>query len=305
MPVGVTLMAAPMKFDHMSPFVVDLCFWGGILLTVTLFAAAVVFTMQDERVTHLERKSRMLPLIGMIACGVGFLFFGYWYMWSHNKKIEVDIPKGVPKTSEIKPSDVVTFDAAGNSTISVHGLEMKGDPIRVVRAMGNSTVSISNATIIGPNAGPIQLPTPPESLQSLSNAELNLKLSLMAADLRKIQQDYDLEQRNLLESSAGKNKNLNHQEWEARNQEMIALSNRLQKSIIDKYHNQCGELVSLVVQRVGPISSPVPMVSQGYETYRLNRSVQLGLSMIGSNMTAARPSDVANALEYISSLLHA
>jgi hypothetical protein len=78
-PAGVALMAAP-EYLHLTGTSLALTFWGGIVLTVLLIVAAVILALRGEAQTPSEgRRNRMIAIVGMAACGLGFIGFTIWF----------------------------------------------------------------------------------------------------------------------------------------------------------------------------------------------------------------------------------
>jgi hypothetical protein len=79
---GIALMAAPEVLTISSPGMSYTCFSGGVTLTLLLFGAAIFVAARGEknRPQALKRR-RMLPLIGMILFGCGFIVCAAWYFW--------------------------------------------------------------------------------------------------------------------------------------------------------------------------------------------------------------------------------
>lgn len=85
-PTGAALMAAPLKFEHLPIWAIDLCFFGGIILTFGLIVGATVVALHAERPDKPE-EHRMIAIVGMVVFGVGFLTCTAWYFWplsTHN-----------------------------------------------------------------------------------------------------------------------------------------------------------------------------------------------------------------------------
>ncbi|MEA2921961.1 MAG: hypothetical protein QOF07_1924, partial [Bradyrhizobium sp.] len=78
-PAGVALMAAP-EYLHLTGRSLALTFWGGIVLTVLLIVAAVILALRGEAQTPRKgRSNRMIAIVGMAACGLGFIGFAIWF----------------------------------------------------------------------------------------------------------------------------------------------------------------------------------------------------------------------------------
>ena len=82
MPAGVAVSEAIEYFPYLKEHP-GLSFWGSAIVTLALFALAAGLAIRGEREAEREEgaKKRMIPLIGMILCGLGFVAFGGWYFW--------------------------------------------------------------------------------------------------------------------------------------------------------------------------------------------------------------------------------
>ena len=109
-PAGIALMAAP-EYLHLTGTSLALTFWGGIVLTVLFIVAAVILALRGEAQTPLKgRSNRMIAIVGMAACGLGFVGFAIWFFSQRPGYesvasavgIKNDIPEaGTPQTLEL------------------------------------------------------------------------------------------------------------------------------------------------------------------------------------------------------------
>ncbi len=80
---AAALMAAPLLIldpPHHTLWLA--CFLIGLALMAVCFGAALVTALGDRAERQdLERRGKMIPLIGMVACGAGLLAFSGWYFW--------------------------------------------------------------------------------------------------------------------------------------------------------------------------------------------------------------------------------
>jgi hypothetical protein len=78
-PAGVALMAAP-EYLHLTGKRLALTFWSGSVLTVLLITAAVILALRGEAQTPFKgRSNRMIAIVGMALCGLGFVGFTIWF----------------------------------------------------------------------------------------------------------------------------------------------------------------------------------------------------------------------------------
>jgi archaellum component FlaG (FlaF/FlaG flagellin family) len=90
-------------------------FWVGLLIGATVIAAlavvvALILALGDkEEAEELGRRGKMLPLIGMILCGVGLAGFGAWYFWPASAPSTVKArAANMPRTPVELPTTTVT-----------------------------------------------------------------------------------------------------------------------------------------------------------------------------------------------------
>jgi hypothetical protein len=79
-PAGAALMAAPLKFEHLQPWVIDSCFYGGIGLTLVLIASAVFVAVHGEK-TEADKPTirRLVLIIGIIIFSTGALAYAAYF----------------------------------------------------------------------------------------------------------------------------------------------------------------------------------------------------------------------------------
>jgi hypothetical protein len=127
-PLGVALMAAP-DYLHIPPAYLGLCFWGGLGLTALLLGAAVVIAIKGEagepRIGH---KRRMIALVGMIVCGIGFLGFAGAYFWPAAISARVgDVPAAPGKAAITAEYDALRDGDVSNKLLELYQSDFKNE----------------------------------------------------------------------------------------------------------------------------------------------------------------------------------
>ncbi len=90
-PAGVAMIEAPEYFPILKTYP-GAFFYGSSTFTIGLLGAAVLIAIRGERDAEREgAKNRMIPLIGMIVCGIGFLGFAAWYFWPTQTQLTSDL----------------------------------------------------------------------------------------------------------------------------------------------------------------------------------------------------------------------
>jgi hypothetical protein len=98
-PLGLAMSVAPDYFPALKVYP-GIFFWGGSSLTMFLLALAAVIALRGERAAEREgAKKRMVPLIGMIFFGIGFIGCTAWYFWPGNPSLV-----GPQKLSSLNPN---------------------------------------------------------------------------------------------------------------------------------------------------------------------------------------------------------
>lgn len=74
-PAGTALMAAP-EYLHLTGNSLAVTFWGGGFLTLALIVLAVAVALRGEaQAPPRGHGQRMIAILGMAVCGVGFMAF--------------------------------------------------------------------------------------------------------------------------------------------------------------------------------------------------------------------------------------
>jgi hypothetical protein len=107
LPAGMAIAMAPLKWEHLPPWIINLCFYGGIGLTSALIISAVLVALHGEKSDKNKPKGyRMIAVVGMIVFGAGFLTCaGWYYLYTPDTTIDSAVIKLPIATSNInKPS---------------------------------------------------------------------------------------------------------------------------------------------------------------------------------------------------------
>jgi MFS family permease len=87
-PTGVAVNAAADYFPALHAYS-GTALVASIFIMALLLVAAVIIAIRGERNAEREGKERrMIPFVGMILCGLGFVAFGAWYFWRAARAIE-------------------------------------------------------------------------------------------------------------------------------------------------------------------------------------------------------------------------
>ena len=103
------------------------------------FIFMLYFLWPEVKAIHSTRRQRMLPLIGMIACGIGFLGFAAWYFWptipaNSAKNSPVETTKevhDVPHLMAPKPASSATLPLSQNRPLSTMSKKIYKCPVAV------------------------------------------------------------------------------------------------------------------------------------------------------------------------------
>jgi TRAP-type mannitol/chloroaromatic compound transport system permease small subunit len=97
-PLGAALTAAPLLFEHPPQWLLEASFYGGGPIALALIAIAAIIAMRgDAEAAKKGRTRHMLPLIGMIVFGLGFIGCAIWYFWP-------SVPFSVAEETPMKPA---------------------------------------------------------------------------------------------------------------------------------------------------------------------------------------------------------
>jgi hypothetical protein len=80
--LAVAMMAAPLLFADLPRWLLEILFWGGLLLATTLIGTSIVVAFLGEASEPpIGHRRRMIALLGMIISGISFLTFAAIYFW--------------------------------------------------------------------------------------------------------------------------------------------------------------------------------------------------------------------------------
>jgi hypothetical protein len=115
LPAGLAMSLAIEYFPFFKAYP-GLAFWGSLLVTILLLVAAALIAIKGERAAEREgAKERMIPLIGMIVFGIGFVACTAWYFGPIASTIEA--PKNVDNATIINASATIYLTARDSSYI--------------------------------------------------------------------------------------------------------------------------------------------------------------------------------------------
>jgi hypothetical protein len=116
-------------------------FWGSSAVTVLVFTSGVIIAIKGERQAEREGvRRRMLPFIGMLVFGSGFIVCVAWYFWPRiEPELSTDSPPAETQALFLECSSTVpilppngkafSFPAIGMSKIEMRGgFEERGGP---------------------------------------------------------------------------------------------------------------------------------------------------------------------------------
>jgi hypothetical protein len=87
-PAGVAVNAGADYFPALHAYSGKALLVSVFIMTL-LLVAAVIIAIRGERNAEREGKERrMIPFVGMIFCGLGFVAFGTWYFWPAARPFE-------------------------------------------------------------------------------------------------------------------------------------------------------------------------------------------------------------------------
>lgn len=157
-PLGVAMMAAPLLFPSAPHWALVLCFYGGIALAFLLIGAALLVAVRDERRAERRgQRNRMIPLLGMMVCGIGFLSFGAWYLWPARQPF-------VPAFAGDTPTRDRHLDSTVSFNCAMSALPTAGRPDRVTYLLqvigppekGRDPRYYVGTTFFNPSSSPIK-----------------------------------------------------------------------------------------------------------------------------------------------------
>ena len=106
-------------------------FWIGFFVAAAIIAiasgviACIAAFADKEEVERLERRHKMIPLVGMIICGVGLIGLGAWYFWPspqamHSARTAASV-RSAP-TSQVEAA----FSPAPPQAVAAHSIGGQG-----------------------------------------------------------------------------------------------------------------------------------------------------------------------------------
>jgi hypothetical protein len=276
--VGVAMLAAasPLALPDLPKIVwqIILCL-GGILAVIP--ALFLVYEYRD-----VARSGRVIPLIGMLVCGLGFIACAAWYFWPMAERNSTKQPQAAQTQEPSVPdSTAPTFDVADNAQITVHSLNIKGPaPSSVAKATGSGKLTIGSMTTI---SGAIELPDPPASLENLTNSELRASANLLVQRLRLLRAEYDAAAKQVQDMSPPRRAdgaspedigNFVKEIGEKTSQNQQRFNARFAESAL---RSESVSLAAAMVSRAGhPIGMPKKDMTN-YKTFKRARNVQIGM----------------------------
>ncbi len=110
-PYGAAMMAAP-EYLHLSPTGVFLSFWGGLVGTIVLIGWATGIALRDDAKAPAEgHKRRMVPIVGMVIFGLGFVTCAAWYFWPVRTEAKPAISVAISQMAEPQFVNKPMFEA--------------------------------------------------------------------------------------------------------------------------------------------------------------------------------------------------
>jgi hypothetical protein len=116
-PLGLAMSVAPDYFRALKAYP-GTFFWSGIGLTAFLLVLAAIIAIRGERAAEREgAKKRMIPLVGMILFGIGFIGCASWYFWPTSETALVAEDERSKKPLSI-PISITSLPAPGYARYS-------------------------------------------------------------------------------------------------------------------------------------------------------------------------------------------
>jgi hypothetical protein len=134
-PAGVAVSEAIEYFEFLKAYR-GLSFYSSATITLILLAAAAILAVRGEAEKQ-GAKKRMLPLIGMIVFGIGFIGCAAWYFWPANASVET---ASIKNPAEIAPAQLPPSEAIQPSALGGKGGrgEIFGDKGTIIGGKGGN-----------------------------------------------------------------------------------------------------------------------------------------------------------------------
>ena len=285
-PAGVAVMPAPLKFENLSRRMVNICFYGGIAVTIALFALAVAIAMFAE-----ERSNQgLMPLLGMIVCGLGFVSFAAWYLWPTNPKIvknETHAEFPVPQFN--RPA----FEISDNAKVSVDDTKIVNNPAGVAKVSGSGQLVIHGSLLSGPTSN-IQFPPPSNRLINLTNEDLRILTLSISMRLRQFQEEIN---QNLTGTIRPKSLDEAKIYQETITKRFDFYSNKFKEDFL----SSCSDVASEIIRRIGRIELPTVSDTSDLSEHKRQMRLQTGAEVLAYRTYAGyQPAiSVADFLEFL------
>ena len=202
--VAMSATAGPIAFPDAPRFLWQLIFCVGAALAIL----PTIFLVYEYR--YVAGTKRLTPLIGMIVFGLGFLGCAAWYFWPKpgDKPMADQRDTNMHAVSKAAPTETgqrgPTLEATRSSKIDAAGATLPGDlPFQFAKADDNSLIDMPGIIVTKDDKGIIHVtppsntmrvfPPPTGEFSNFSAIDLINKTTETAADLRKLQSDFDRE----------------------------------------------------------------------------------------------------------------